>query len=75
MPRPTKINGAILVAIVADSARFGGGQERPHMPSDLRRRTYGDGGGWTPDALLIRGFRVRAPGGPPQSGFRIGRQP
>jgi len=51
-PDPTKINGAILVAIAADSARFGGGHQRPHMPSDLRRRTSGDGGDRTPDALL-----------------------
>ena len=64
-PDPTKINGAILVAIAADSARFECGRQRPHMPSDLRRRTSGDGGDRTPDALLIRGFWVRSPGGPP----------
>lgn len=33
-PDPTRINGAIPVAVVGYSVRFGGGHQRPHMPSD-----------------------------------------
>ena len=38
------------------------------MPSDLRKRTFGDHVGWAPEPLLIRGFRVRSPGGLPRLG-------
>jgi len=60
-----KTDGAILVAVVADSARFGVGHQRPHTASDLRRCTFGDAGEHRSDLLLIRGFWVRSPGGPP----------